>query len=123
MATEYFDFNGTYYTIDFDALTKIVVTPMSEENKTIVETETTSYFDEEDEELQTQFITREYPRNQEFDLPKFEVLKFILSVVLEYHEETDSKLGMKRAVEEMPLNFKIAFNTLLQYGIIKEITE
>ena len=35
-------------------------------------------------------------------------------------DETDSTLGTERILDKTPLSYRIAFNTLLKYGILKE---
>ena len=44
----------------------------------------------------------------------------MLDVVLDFEDEIDATLGAERALESTPLSFKLAFNTLYNYGIIKE---
>jgi hypothetical protein len=35
-------------------------------------------------------------------------------------EEKDDSLGLDRVLEKRPLSYRIAFNTLLEYNILKE---
>jgi hypothetical protein len=44
----------------------------------------------------------------------------MLDVVLDVTEEIDETLGAEMGLEKSSLSFKIAFNTLYEYGIIKE---
>ena len=61
------------------------------------------------------------PRGKEIDAAKFEIIRTMLDVVLDYgDDESDTSLGSERALEKTPLSFKLAFNTLINYGIIKE---
>jgi hypothetical protein len=51
---------------------------------------------------------------------KFELVKTLIDVVMTENEEIDENLGMK-GTNNLSLPFKLAFNTLLTYGIIKTI--
>jgi hypothetical protein len=51
---------------------------------------------------------------------KFELIKTMLDVVFSEMGEIDEKMGLKGA-NDLTIPFKIAFNTLLRYGIIQTI--
>jgi hypothetical protein len=51
----------------------------------------------------------------------FEILRTMLEVILQYGEEFDDTLGVERAFDKLPFNFKIAFNTLSKYAIIQKL--
>jgi len=57
---------------------------------------------------------------QQINVVKFETIKMMLEVVLTEREEIDDNLGVVTS-KNLSLPFKIAFNTLLMYGIIKHI--
>ena len=61
------------------------------------------------------------PKNKEINIATYETLRMFLEIVLTYHDESDDTLGADRALLGTPLSFKIAFNTLLKHGIIKEL--
>jgi len=48
------------------------------------------------------------------------VIRTMIEVILDYEDESDASLGSERALEKTPLSYKLAFNTLYNYGIIKE---
>lgn len=52
-------------------------------------------------------------------LVKYESVKFMLEIVMEHPDEVDEKLGMNSS--ELPLPFKLAFNTLLIKKIINKL--
>ena len=58
----------------------------------------------------------------ELNIFKFEVLKACVERVLGEYEETDENLGAFAQKSASP-SFKIAFNTLLKYEILKEENE
>ena len=58
--------------------------------------------------------------NQEkVHIVKYETLKFMLEIIMERPDDIDDKLGM--ASTELPLSFKLAFNTLLTKKIINKL--
>jgi hypothetical protein len=52
-------------------------------------------------------------------LVKYETVKFMLEIVMEHPEEVDEKMGLNSS--ELPLPFKLAFNTLLIKKIINKL--
>lgn len=55
---------------------------------------------------------------QQFSLIKYDILKIMIEVVMSEREEVDNNLGIIKT-EELSLPFKLAFNTLLKYNILK----
>ena len=89
---------GEYYYIDLDAIdefTRIYGKPSTD--------------GEEDSD-----------ENQEkVHIVKYETLKFMLEIIMERPDDIDDKLGL--ASTELPLSFKLAFNTLLTKKIINKL--
>jgi len=57
----------------------------------------------------------------EIDVSKYEVVKLMLEVIMSpEEEEVDNKMGVK-AMEKLSVPFKLAFNTLIFHGILKEV--
>lgn len=54
------------------------------------------------------------------DMTKWEMVNKMVDCILHNYEEQDSALG-KKNLEKLPINFKIAYNTLLKYNIIKTV--
>ena len=50
----------------------------------------------------------------------FDILKMMLEVVLTERDEVDENLGI-RSAEKLSIPFKVAFNTLLRYNILKSL--
>lgn len=57
---------------------------------------------------------------ESFSVIKFEMAKTFIEVILTEREEIDDNLGTY-SVKNLSIPFKIAFNTLLVYNILKEI--
>jgi hypothetical protein len=50
---------------------------------------------------------------------KYETLKFMLEIIMDRPDDIDDRLGLSNS--ELPLNFKLAFNTLLTKKIINKL--
>ena len=114
------DIGGTVYTIDLDAYTKLLVTTDDEKG---VETESKTEFDSAGQPIGTTVTTREYDKGPDIDGPKYDVIRMCLEILFTFSEELDDDLGIERALAKTPISFKMAFNTLLSYGILKEEEE
>jgi hypothetical protein len=51
---------------------------------------------------------------------KYEMVKLLIDVLLSTNEEIDEKMGYK-SLDNLSFPFKLSFNTLIQYKIIKEV--
>jgi hypothetical protein len=54
------------------------------------------------------------------DVTKYEMLRDMLSTVLQGTDEIDEKLGVM-ALHSLPVSFKLSYNTLIHYDILREI--
>lgn len=52
--------------------------------------------------------------------PKYEIFRVLLEVILSSQEEMDNKMGYK-SLDNSGFPFKLAFNTLIEHKILKEI--
>jgi len=52
--------------------------------------------------------------------PKYEIFRLLLEVILTTQEEMDNKMGYK-SLDNSGFPFKLAFNTLIEHKILKEI--
>ena len=114
------EIGGVEYIIDLDMLEK-VITSESNKKKTITEKETKKILDEKGELIGSEVYTKEYERVREIDMAKYETIRTLFEIILTTQEEVDDDLGVQRALDKLPLPFKLSFNTLIQYGIIKEL--
>jgi hypothetical protein len=112
------EFGGTIYYIDLGALDKALA-PVKPND--IVKTNEKKIIKDGDGNITS---IEEYAssalRGKEIDAAKFEVIRTMIEVILDYEDESDASLGSERALETTPLSYKLAFNTLYNYGIIKE---
>ena len=98
---EYLDFGGKDYIIDFDSLSDLVKLPPAR------------YKDEEGN-----FIEDE--TGPHIDVTKYEMVREMVGVILSNTETIDDKLGMV-GLDSLPIPFKISYNTLIHYDILREI--
>jgi len=115
------DIGGVYYVVDLSAVDKLLTEDISLQAKEAVEKETKEILDEEGKLISTEIFSREYTKPKEIDGPKYDMIRTFFEVVLTYNEELDDDLGVDRALAKTSLPFKLSFNTLLEYGVIKEI--
>lgn len=54
----------------------------------------------------------------QFSIVKYEMIKLMVTIILDDYEEVDEKLG-RNAVNNLTPSFKLAFNTLLSKGLVK----
>jgi hypothetical protein len=54
------------------------------------------------------------------DVTKYEMLRDMLTTVLQGTDEIDEKLGIM-ALDSLPVSFKLSYNTLIYYDILREL--
>ena len=95
---EYLEIGGGYYIVDLEGLSKFV-------GLTI---ETTK--EGEDEKTY----------EKQIDVSRYEMVKFMLEIILTDTEEIDNKMGIA-GLHSLSTPFKLAFNSLLHHNILKEV--
>lgn len=104
------DVDGVSYYLDLDAYHEAVKMPQRPVIK-VVKDENGN--DVEIEEMEDGGL----------NVSKYELLKFVLEIVMEEKgsEDIDKAMGMSYGFKLMPFSFKLSFNTLLAYGIMKPL--
>jgi hypothetical protein len=114
-------FGETIFYIDVEAFRNCI---LSEDSKNIgknTSTEITKHHDHNGGLLSWDERIIQTEKDVELDSSKYDLMSRMIDVVLTYDsEDLDTSLGYERALDKASLPFKIAFNTLLNYGIIKE---
>ena len=123
MEENYLDFGGITYYIDLEAFDKLLSIDGNLSPKTVIDTVETKTFDDKGKLTGSEISTTTTTKNKEINIASYETLRMFLEIVLTYHDESDDTLGADRALEKTPLAYKLAFNTLLAYGILKEVEE
>lgn len=110
----------TYY-FDIDVIDKLISIPATKQNKESIITEEIIVFDNDGNTTGKEIHKTISEKSKEVDGAKYETIRLLIEIVLDYDEEIDDSLGSDRAFSKTNIPFKMAFNTLLNYGIIKEI--
>jgi hypothetical protein len=105
------------YYIDVDRLFDIIV---EKDLRPAKEITTETVYDAEGNELKEEITKTLYP-SIEINAPKYELLTTMIEVFMnQAPEDSDPTLGFNHSVDEGNLAFKLAYNTLLQYEILKQ---
>lgn len=111
------EFGGTIYYIDLESVDKIVNTPSGN----MITKETKTYLNEKGKVISSEVNENTFERPSEMNSVKYDFIRVLLEVVMDDDpDETDATLGHDRILDKTPLSYRIAFNTLLKYGILKE---
>jgi hypothetical protein len=116
------EFGGAYFYLDLSKLNEIIILPDSKEGKDVEKVIETTY-DENNKITKTKVIETSNDKDLRIDSTKYDIIRTMVDVLLSGYEndEDDDSLGLDRALSKTPLSYKIAFNTLYNYGILKEV--
>lgn len=114
------EFGGITYYIDLETLDKVISPIGSKPTDKIKQKQTTSTKDGKGELFSVEITETVSDKGKEVDGAKYEIIRFMFEVLMDNKDELDSALGIERAMDNTPLSYKIAFNTLYNYGILKE---
>jgi len=115
------EFGGSIYYIDLDALEKTILPKGLDPKEKIIEREEKIHVGADDKIIHTDITELSRERGREIDGAKYEMVRLMMEILMDGGEETDdATLGAERALDKTSLSYKIAFNTLYHYGILKE---
>ncbi len=114
------EFGGVVYYIDIDALQKVVTPKGVKATDKVTTRDSKIVTNEEGKIVGTEVIESERERGVDIEVVKYDTIRLLLETVIDYNEEIDDSMGAERALEKTDVAFKLAFNTLYNYGIIKE---
>jgi hypothetical protein len=114
------EFGNTIYYFDLNALDKAISLSGFKPNDKTVETDIETYKDSEGNVISIKEFQRATTNGKIIDVAKYEIIKTMIEIVIDFDDDFDTALGADNALDKAPLSFKMAFNTLLNYGIIKE---
>lgn len=119
------EFGGKTYFIDFEKIDQLVTIQNQGKAQVIKDTEEIVIYDAKDVKQQTQITTSKYTKGKEVDGLKYETIRLMLEVILKSRQDDDedSTLGIDRVLNKTSLSFKIAFNSLINAGVLKEMEE
>lgn len=120
------EFGGDIYILDFEALDKFLFVD-DKDKKTLEIEERDVYNNPNDLTKQTakEVIRKEYINDKEINGIRYELITDMLNTIFSSSAGDDEEdlLGPERALSKTPLSYKMAFNTLIKYKIIKKIEE
>lgn len=111
------DFGGTTYYFDVDKFTSIIRMDHPNGNE-IIESVTKEIKDNEGNTITSEIITTKKERELYIQQTMYELLREMIDIVLNDGDDMDAELGSERALDKMTISYKIAFNTLIHYGIL-----
>jgi hypothetical protein len=114
------EIGGKIFVLDFDNMEKIIILDDRYENKKEKITTITESTDSDGKTTKVTEVT-EHPKQKQVDASKYETIRLLLEVLFSDLTVFDDSLGFDRAMAGSSLAHKITFNTLLDYGILKEI--
>ena len=115
------EFGGIVYYLDLDNLQNMLKLDEGRESSEVEETETTTTYIQGGLE-KTEVKVKKYYKNKELDISKYETYRALIEILLtDVGFEDDDSLGVEMGLSKASLPFKIAFNTLVKYGILREL--
>jgi hypothetical protein len=115
------EFGGIIYYLDIEALDAAITPKNVNPTDKISLTEVRESKDPKGKLISSETVITTSLRGKEIDGPKYDIIRMMVEMILDYDEdETDTSLGAERALEKTSLAYKLAFNTLYNYGILKE---
>jgi hypothetical protein len=116
------EFGGIIYQLDLDALNEAIKIKGHNPKDVIMERVVKTYTDEKGELTGSEILETFRERGLDIDSTKYDVLRMLIDVIMDdLDDEPDDSLGTDRALNKKTVSYRIAFNTLKQYNILKEI--
>jgi hypothetical protein len=118
------DYAGSIYYIDLEEFDRIISYSPTGGSDKFITSEKKVTRNEKNEVVSIEEFESQNTRGKEIDGPKYEVMRMMLEIIMdEKNDDVDTSLGIDRALQKTPFSYRIAFNTLLHYGVIKEVND
>jgi hypothetical protein len=115
------EFGNSVFYIDLKAFDKAITLIDNTKNQVQTDTETKTVTNENGDIILTEHYERSTQQGKEIDATKYDLLKTFIEYIIDYDDEAaDDALGLDRALSQMPLGYKIVYNTLLNENILIE---
>jgi len=111
---EFFSIAGNQYYFDLDELSNFIRIEKNESVDDLLGER------EKKEEVEKEEESLEQIEGQIVDLTKWETIKVMIESVLSENGPVDEAMGRTKLGEQLSIPFRLSFNTLLNYKIIKE---
>lgn len=106
---------GQNYFIDFANIEKVLSSSDSGfKGGLITETDIVEGLDENDKSLYKTITKKEFYKSKEVDGFRYETIRTMIEILLTTEETED----VRGNLDKLPISFKLAFNTLIEYGIL-----
>jgi hypothetical protein len=110
--SEFFSIAGNQYYFDLDELSNFIKVEKNEDVDYIL--------GESKKEIESEEEISDPIGGQIIDLTKWETIKVMIESVLSENNPVDEAMGRTKLGEQLSIPFRLSFNTLLNYKIIKE---
>jgi hypothetical protein len=115
------DFGGSVYYLNVDKFTELIRMEHPNGNE-IIESVTKEIKNEKGETITSEVVTTKRERDMYIQQTLYELFREMIDIVLNETDEMDEELGSDRALDKMSISYKIAFNTLIHYEILVEVS-
>ena len=110
---------GEYYYIDFEELDDFLLLDKDGKDK-VSTTKIIKNVDAEEKITDRQYVIEEHIKHKEINAVKFELIRNFITDLGDEEDEGDYSLGGNN-LNKTSVRFKIAFNTLWAYNILKKM--
>jgi hypothetical protein len=117
--SDFFSIAGNYYYFDLDELSQFIRIEKPENTSDSIVDDILGENKKEEDDTSTE--EEEIPMDgQIIDLTKWETIKVMIESVLSENGPVDEAMGRTKLGEQLSIPFRLSFNTLVNYKIIKE---
>lgn len=114
------DFGGSVYYLNVNKFTELIKMDHPNGNE-IIESVTKEIKDDKGKTITSEIITTKKERDMYIQQTMYELFREMIDIVLNESDDMDEELGSNRALDKTTISYKIAFNTLIHYGILVEV--
>lgn len=114
---DFFNIAGSQYYFDLNELSQFIRIEKTESLDDFLSQNKKKKTKEEESEQESE---QEPEENHIIDFPKWEMTKAMVECILNETGPVDEAMGVTKLGEQLTIPFRISFNTLLKYKIIKE---
>jgi len=111
------DFGGSVYYLDINKFTELIRMEHPK-GECVTESVTKEIKDEKNKTITSEVVTTKRERDIYIQQTTYELFREMIDILLSKVEEMDEQLGSERALNQSDISYKIAFNTLIHYGIL-----
>lgn len=114
------DFGGSVYYLNVNKFTELIKMdhPNGDE---IIESVIKEIKDDKGKTITSETVTTKRERDMYIQQTMYELFREMIDIVLNESDDMDEELGSNRALDKTTISYKIAFNTLIHYGILVEV--